>query len=100
MMKAPAPMIGGMICPPVEATDSTEPASSGLYPVFFIRGIVNTPVLDTLATAEPEIIPIRPEDITAALAGPPTVLSESFIPQSISTPPPPQLAKKHPNTRK
>ena len=30
MMKAPAPMMGGMICPPVEATDSTAPASSGV----------------------------------------------------------------------
>ena len=26
MMKAAAPMTGGMICPPVEATDSTAPA--------------------------------------------------------------------------
>ena len=26
MMKAPAPMIGGMIWPPVEAAASTEPA--------------------------------------------------------------------------
>jgi hypothetical protein len=26
MMKAPAPMIGGMICPPVDAAASTAPA--------------------------------------------------------------------------
>ena len=28
--KAAAPMIGGMICPPVEAAASTAPANSGL----------------------------------------------------------------------
>jgi hypothetical protein len=32
MMKAAAPMIGGSICPPVEATASTAPASSARYP--------------------------------------------------------------------
>lgn len=29
MMNAAAPMIGGMICPPVEETASTAPATSG-----------------------------------------------------------------------
>ena len=29
MTKAAAPMIGGMICPPVEATASTAPAKAG-----------------------------------------------------------------------
>ena len=30
MTKAAAPMTGGMICPPVEATASTAPAKCGL----------------------------------------------------------------------
>ena len=38
--------------------------------------------------------------MTAAFAGPPTVLSLSFMPPSIRTPPPPQLEKKVPKTRK
>ena len=33
--------------------------------------MVNTPVVTTLATEEPEIMPVMPEETTAALAGPP-----------------------------
>ena len=44
-MKAAAPMTGGMIWPPVEATASTAPAKAGLYPTFFISGMVKMPVL-------------------------------------------------------
>ena len=100
MMKAPTPMIGGMICPPVEATASTAPASSGAYPIFFIIGIVITPVVATFATADPEIMPIRPEERTAAFAGPPEDLLEAFMPMSISSWPPPISEKKAPNTMK
>ena len=100
IINAPAPIIGGISCPPVDATDSKEPASSGEYPAFFISGIVYTPVPATLATAEPETIPISPEHITAAFAGPPVSLLESLRPRSKSTLPPPQPEKKVPNTRK
>ncbi len=36
-----------------------------------MSGIVNVPHVTTFATDEPEIMPIRPDDTTAALAGPP-----------------------------
>ena len=64
-------MIGGMICPPVDATASTAPAKGGLKPVRFIRGMEIWPVTITLATALPEIAPNRLDDTTATLPGPP-----------------------------
>ena len=68
---AAAPIIGGIICPPVEDAASTAPANSGRYPVFFIIGIVILPVVTVLATELPETIPQRAEEITATFAGPP-----------------------------
>ena len=64
-------MIGGMICPPVDAAASTAPANSGLYPVFFIMGIVTEPVVTVLPTEEPDTMPHSAEEITATFAGPP-----------------------------
>ena len=63
-------------------------------------GMVMTPVVATLATAEPDTMPIRPEEITAALAGPPEDLLENFSPTSISSCPPPHSEKNAPNTMK
>ncbi|MPN34158.1 hypothetical protein SDC9_181651 [bioreactor metagenome] len=71
MIKAAAPIIGGIICPPVEAEASTPPANSGLYPTLFINGMVNVPVPATFAKELPEIVPINPLARTAAFAGPP-----------------------------
>ena len=71
MTKAAAPMIGGMICPPVEATASTAPANSGRKPVRFISGMLICPVTMTLATALPEMVPNRLDETTATLPGPP-----------------------------
>ena len=71
MMKAAAPMMGGVTCPPHEAEASTAPAKRGEKPTRFIIGIVITPVVTVLAMAEPEIMPNRPEDTTETLAGPP-----------------------------
>ena len=68
---AAAPIIGGMICPPVDEAASTAPANSGRYPVFFIIGMVTEPVVTVLPTEEPETIPHNAEEITATLAGPP-----------------------------
>ena len=68
---AAAPIIGGMICPPVEEAASTAPANSGRYPVFFIIGIVTEPVVTVLPTEEPETIPHSADEITATFAGPP-----------------------------
>ena len=70
MMNAPAPMIGGMSGPPVEAAASTPAANRGVNPARFISGMVITPVVTTLATEEPEIEPIRPEASTATWPGP------------------------------
>ncbi len=65
MTKAAAPMTGGIIWPPVEATASTAPAKADGYPRLFISGIVNVPVVTTFATAEPDIVPIAPLERTA-----------------------------------
>jgi hypothetical protein len=64
-------MIGGMICPPVDAAASTAPANSPLYPVFFIIGIVTLPVVTVFPTDEPDTMPHSALEITATFAGPP-----------------------------
>jgi hypothetical protein len=64
-------MTGGMICPPVEAVASTAAANGGVYPVFFIMGIVKMPSTTTFATALPDIVPKRALEMTEALAAPP-----------------------------
>ena len=63
--------MGGVNCPPFEATASIAAASTGEYPVFFIMGIVIVPVVATFATELPLIIAIAPLDTTATFAGPP-----------------------------
>ena len=49
------------------------PACSALNPVFFIRGIVNVPVVTVFAIELPLMIPVNPEATTAAFAGPPLI---------------------------
>jgi hypothetical protein len=71
MRKAAAPMMGGMIWPPVEDAASTAPANSGLKPVFFIMGMVTEPVVTVLPTDEPLTMPHKALEMTATLAGPP-----------------------------
>jgi hypothetical protein len=71
MMKPPAPMMGGMNMPPMEAAGSIPPAMWGRKPAFFIMGMVKAPVETVLAMAEPEMEPKRPLAITETLAGPP-----------------------------
>ena len=97
MMKAAAPMTGGMICPPVEATASTAPAKWGWYPTLFIRGMVNIPVVQTLATEEPEIVPMIPELTTATLAGPPADQPASAMDRSMMYLPSPVCSTMEPN---
>ncbi len=74
MMNAAAPMMGGMIIPPVEAAASTAPANFGFNPMDFIKGMVNVPVVATLATADPLNDPVNALDNTATWAGPPRLL--------------------------
>jgi hypothetical protein len=57
----------------VEAATSTAPALLAGKPTRFISGIVNVPVVTTLAIEEPEIKPLKPEETTAAFAGPPRI---------------------------
>ena len=90
-------MTGGMIWPPVEATASMAPATWALYPVSFIRGMVNVPVVTTLEAALPEMVPIRALEITAALAGPPRVRPVSAMAISMKNLPPPVASRKQPN---
>ena len=62
-----------MIWPLTEDATSTAPAFSAENPTFFISGIVNVPVVTTLAIEDPEISPVMAEETTAALAGPPFI---------------------------
>src|SRR3546814_11204206 len=71
MMKATAPITGGMIWPPIDEVASTPPAKAERKPNRFIKGMVNWPLATTLATPEPEIVPISADDITQTCAGPP-----------------------------
>src|SRR5690554_3134118 len=66
-------MIGGMICPPVEAAASTAAAKSLSYPVFFIIGIVILPEPTVFATKLQEYIPARALEIPADFDNPPVV---------------------------
>src|SRR5690606_1666156 len=68
---AAAPMMGGIIWPPVDAAASTAAANSGLYPRRFIIGMVKLPEPTVLATELPEMVPSRALVMTATLAGPP-----------------------------
>ena len=95
-MNAPAPIIGGMNCPPVEATASMPPASSGLYPTFFITGIVNVPVATTLATELPEIDPKNALARTATFAGPPVHLPVAAHAMSMKKSPAPDFCRNAP----
>src|SRR3546814_12037553 len=80
-MKTPAPITGGMNCPPVEAIASMAPASCGRKPVRFMSGMVKEPVVTTLATEEPEIEPNSAEVRTAILAGPPRQRPATAVPR-------------------
>ena len=71
MMKAAAPITGGISWPPVEPTDSIAAARTREKPERAISGIVTMPTAMTLLTAAPEIMPNSAEPTTAILAAPP-----------------------------
>ena len=100
MTKAAAPMMGGMICPPVEAVASTAAAKCGLKPVRFISGMEIGPSTMTLATAEPEMVPNSEEDTTATLPGPPAVWPVMPMAKSMNSCPVPVRSMKAPNSTK
>src|SRR3546814_16176947 len=93
-MKTPAPITGGMNCPPVEAIASMAPASCGRKPVRFMSGMVKEPVVTTLATEEPEIEPHSAEVRTAILAGPPRQRTAKAVPRFMNTSPAPERYRK------
>ena len=71
MTKATAPMIGGIITPPVEAQASTAAAVLGENPVRFIAGMDTAPVVMIFEMTDPLIEPISPLPTVATLAAPP-----------------------------
>ena len=94
--KAPAPMIGGINWPPVEAAASTPAANLGRNPLAFISGMVITPVDAVLATAEPEIVPVKAEDKTATNAAPPLIRPATTFAISITKLLAPETTRKPP----
>jgi hypothetical protein len=80
-----------------EADASDAAANSGLYPVFFIRGIVTEPEPTVFATDEPETIPSIALTTTATFAGPPENLPTSELLILIKNSAIPVLSKNAPN---
>ena len=72
-----------------DAATSIAPALTAGNHVFFIIGIVNVPVVTTLAIEDPEIIPVKPDAIIDALAGPPLNLPTRVMAKSKKYFPPP-----------
>jgi len=98
MTNAAAPMTGGMICPPVDATASTAAANGGRNPVRFISGIVIGPSTMTLATALPDTVPNSADETIATLPGPPAVWPVSDIEKSMNSWPVPLRSMNEPNS--
>src|SRR5690606_13291704 len=90
---AAAPMTGGVIWPMDDADASMPPAASGLIPMRFMRGMVKVPVVVTLATELPDMVPMTVLDNTAALAGPPRVLPATAMARSRKNLPAPVRSK-------
>jgi hypothetical protein len=70
-MKAAAPIMGGISCPPVEEAASTAPANLVEYPTFFMSGIAKAPVVTVFAMELPLIEPEKPLLTMETFAGPP-----------------------------
>ena len=91
-------MIGGVSWPLVDDATSTAPAFSAGKPTRFISGMVNVPVVTTLAIEDPEIRPVMPDETTAALAGPPRMWPRSENATRMKYPPAPALSSSAPNS--
>ena len=96
MMKAVAPITGGIRAPPEEAVASTAPATWDSNPILFMSGMVNVPVVTVLATALPEMVPIIPLTPMDIFAGPPLIFPKSAVAISMKNCVPPQALKKAP----
>ncbi len=93
-------MTGGMIWPLPPAAVSMPPASSGLNPTFFMRGIVSVPMVAVLATPLPEIMPMKALATTDTLAGPPRVWPTRDMASFMRNSPAPVRSKMAPNRTK
>ena len=98
MMKAAAPMMGGITWPFVEAATSIAPALTAGMPIRRMTGMVNVPVVTTFAIDEPEIMPVMPEARIAALAGPPLNLPTRAKERARKYCPAPALSRRAPNS--
>ena len=65
-----------------------------------MSGMVNCPVVTTLATPDPLIVPMRPEEITETLAGPPLVWPTVPIAKSVNSRIIPACSRKEPKRMK
>lgn len=81
--KVTAPMTGGMMTPPLAATDCMAAAKLALAPSFLIMGIVKLPTARTLDVLLPETIPQRQEAIVAVL--PPGPLNRPMVARAAFT---------------
>ena len=91
-----APITGGVICPPVEATASKAAAFLLSKPACFMSGMVTTPVETTLDTALPEMEPNSAEATTAIFAEPPRVRPISAAARSVNHSEPPERYRSCP----
>ena len=97
---APAPINGGIIWPPDDATASTDAANLLGYFNFIIAGKVTIPVEATFADADPDIEPNRADDITETLAAPPLSLPANAVAIFIKPEPASPEFKKEPKITK
>ncbi len=96
MMKAEAPITGGINCPPVDPTASIAAERVLVKPDLTMVGIVTMPTASTFDTALPEIIPNSAEPTTAILAAPPRKWPIAAIEMSAKKSAPPVRASTWP----
>jgi len=82
------------------AAVSMPPASSGLKPTFFMRGMVSVPMVAVLATPLPEMVPMKALATTETLAGPPLVCPTRDMASFMRYSPAPVLSKMAPKSTK
>ena len=97
---AVAPITGGKIWPPLDAAVSMAAACSGLYPDFFIIGMVKDPVIVILATVLPVREPKSALVKTDKAAAPLLNLDAAKPPKDMMKRIPPKASNKDPKNIK
>src|SRR5690606_38583911 len=77
-------LLGGIINPVVAEVTLTAAENPGSYPSFFITGVINPPIAEAAAAAEPEIAPNSIAAITLTNAKPPGSLPTRTFAKSIN----------------